>query len=163
FSEAPFYMSIEIADILFHIWIFQSNIICLNLKNEQNIDWLKPVLLEFIENATLEHTLISNCPRLLLMSEFFKEDKITSENIPLIKRLLLDDLLYSRIQIRYLDKIDRILSRLILEFNIDKVFVFGFFFQSRSIVDFTRKLGNYQDFEEFVDVIDFINRRNLLE
>ncbi|MBN1802414.1 MAG: hypothetical protein JW891_12960 [Candidatus Lokiarchaeota archaeon] len=162
YIEIPPYLSFSIADKIFHLWIFQSNILCVNLKNERNILWLNPVLSEFLKKSFLQDKLISICPRLLLLSDFFKENEISKEKIPLLKRFLLDDLLYSRIRIKYLDRIDRILNKLMSEFNIDKVFVLAFFFQDKSIVDFTKKLGNYQDFEEFIYMIDFINRRGLL-
>ncbi len=163
YSEVPSYMTFSIADKLFHLWIYESNILCMNLKNERNIAWLKPILPEFLQQCSLKDKLISDCPRLLLLSDFFKENEILDEKIPLIKRFLLDDLLYSRIQLKYLDSIDQILKKLISEFNIDKVFVLAFFFQDKSIVDFTKRLGNFQDFEEFINMIDFINRRGLLE
>ena len=162
YSKTPSYLSVLMADKIFHLWISKSNVICINLKTEQSYKWLDPVMKEFINSAIHKGTLISNSNRFLLINEFFKEDVITSDTLPLIKRMIFDDLFYSKIQIKYIDHVDRIIQRLFSEFDIEKVFVLGFFYQSKSIIDFIKNLGNYDDFEEFIEMIDFINRRKLI-
>ena len=163
YSETPPYLNINIADKTFHLWISQSNVICVNLKNELNLQWISPVLDEFIGKALFEGNLISDSPRLLVINEFFKEDQITKEKIPTIMQLISDDLLYSKIQIRYKERIDRIINRLSSEFSLEKSIILAFFYQNKSIIDFLRDIGDYESLEEFIELISFVNRRKLLE
>lgn len=163
YSEIPPYLTISIADKTFHLWVSHSNVICINLKNELNLQWLNPVLEEFIGKALFEGNLISNSPRLLMLNDFFNEDPISKSKIPLITRLISDDLLYSKIQIRFKERIDRIINRLGSEFSIEKSIILSFFYQDNSLIEFLRKIEDYEDLGEFIELIDFVNRRKLLE
>ncbi|MFX1236417.1 MAG: hypothetical protein ACFFAS_07425 [Promethearchaeota archaeon] len=163
YSETPPYMRISIADKFFHLWISGSNVLCVNLANELNIQWLNPIMEEFIEKASFEGNLISNCPRIINITEFFREDQINKDLLPTVKRIVYDDLLYSKIQIKYPERIKKIIDRLTTEFSIDHSIIFGFFFQNKSLIEYIRKIGDYEDFKEFIELIGFINRRKLLE
>ncbi|MFX1275079.1 MAG: hypothetical protein ACFFBP_18620 [Promethearchaeota archaeon] len=164
YSKIPKNMNIQIADKNFYLWILESIVICINLKDDSNIQWLKPLISEFMEKTIFEGNLISNCPRLLIINEVFKTSKITEEKLPLIRRLIFDDLLYSKIEIKYTDHITQILNKALSKFNLDRNFVLGFFFyQNKSIMEYLRKSEKFEDIEVFLEMIDFINRRKLLE
>ncbi len=163
YSKAPSYLSVTIADKIFHVWIDNSNVICVNLINELNIQWLNTILSEFIEKATVDGNLISNCPRFLLISDFFKEESVPRSKRELISRLINDDLLYSKVRIKYPDRIERISNKIIADFGISKSFVLGFFYQDKSVIDFIKLSEKSDNFEDFVEMIDYINRRKLFE
>ncbi|MBN1800637.1 MAG: hypothetical protein JW891_03980 [Candidatus Lokiarchaeota archaeon] len=163
YSKIPSYLSVSIADKIFHLWIDQSNVICVNLRNELNFQWFNPLVSEFIDRATMEGTLISNCPRFLLISDFFQGNLIPENKITMIKRLINDDLLYSSVRVKYPDRIERISNKLIAEFGISKSFILGFFYQDKNIIDFIKLSEKKDKFEDFIEMIDYINRRKLLE
>jgi len=163
YSKTPPYMKISIADKNFHLWISYNNVICMNLKDELNIQWLNPLMEEFIEKASFEGNLISNSQRIINITEFFHEDHINKDNLSAIKRIIYDDLLYSKIQIKYPERIEKIIERLTSTFSIDRSIILGFFFQNKSLIEYLRIIGDYEDFKEFIELIGFINRRKLLE
>ena len=163
YSKTPPYMKISIADKDFHLWISFNNVICINLKNELHIQWLKPIMEEFIDKASFEGNLISNSPRVINITEFFSASQIDKNLLPTVKKIIYDDLLYSKIQIKYPERIEKIIKRLSSSFSIDRSIILGFFFQNKSLIDFIRKIGDYEDFREFIELIGFINRRKLLE
>lgn len=163
YSKTPPYMKISIADKDFHLWISYNNVVCINLKNELYIQWLNPIMEEFIEKASFEGNLISNSPRIINITEFFNADQISKDLLPTVKKIIYDDVLYSKIQIKYPERIEKIVDRLSSEFSIDRSLILGFFFQSKGLIEFLRKLEDYEDFKEFIELIGFINRRKLLE
>ncbi len=163
YSKTPPYLHISIADKDFHLWISHNNVICMNLKNELNFQWLSPIIEEFIEKASFEGNLISNCPRIINITEFFRDDQINNDVFPIVKKVIYDDLLYSKIQIKYPERIEKILDRLVSEFSIERSIILGFFFQNKGLIDYLRKIGDQEDFKEFIELIGFINRRKLLE
>jgi len=163
YSKTPPYMKISIADKDFHLWISFNNVICINLKNELHIQWLKPIMEEFIDKASFEGNLISNSPRIINITEFFHADQINKDLFPIAKKIIYDDLLYSKIQIKYPERIEKIIERLASDFSIDRSIILGFFFQNKSLIEYLRKIGDHEDIREFIELIGFINRRKLLE
>ncbi|MBY8983353.1 MAG: hypothetical protein KGD57_10410, partial [Candidatus Lokiarchaeota archaeon] len=85
------------------------------------------------------------------------------DKIPVIQRLINDDLLYSRIQIKYKERLPKIIDKLSSTFPIEKQILKKFFNQDLSLIDFLNKEGILNQLENFIEIYDFINRRRLFE
>ena len=120
------------------------------------------IISNMIRQITSDADLISKVPRILLISEFLNHSNIRKEQEILVSRLIFDDLLYSKIEIKYKDKIPRIIEIVSPRFSIDQEYLFSYFNTNLNTVDFLRRTESTDSFEKLLNVIDFVNRRNLL-
>ena len=155
-------MNVSIAEQNFHIWNSGDNFICINLKEDLEVPWLKPVISNMNKQISSDAHLISKIPRILLISEFLNHTNINKEQEVLVYRLILDDLLFSKIEIKYKDKIPRIIEKVSPRFSIDQEYLFSYFDTNLNTVEFLRRNESTDSFEKLLNVIDFVNRRNLL-
>ncbi len=163
YSTLPEYLNISIAERDFHIWNSGDNFICLNLNEEiSEIPWLIKLISNLNSQINSDAQLISKSPRILLISEFLNHSNIDKKKEALIDRLIFDDLLYSKIEIRYKDRIPRIIEKVSPMFSIDQEYLVSYFNTNLSTIEFLRSTGSIDSFEKLLKVIDFVNRRNLL-
>ncbi|MFX1314143.1 MAG: hypothetical protein ACFFHD_16265, partial [Promethearchaeota archaeon] len=101
--------------------------------------------------------------RILLVSEFFDSSDINKNQESIIDRLIFDDLLYSKLEIKYKELVPQIIDRVSSMFSIDKDYLALYFNTNLNTVDFLRTTESTDSFEKFLNVIDFIKRRNLLK
>ena len=98
-----------------------------------------------------------------MISEFFNGADLNQKQDSIIKRLIFDDLLHSKITIKFEERIKRIVDRISSNFKIRPEILNEFFNENLSTIEYLRKSGNTDLLEKFIDIIDFINRRKLLE
>lgn len=163
YSSFPNYLNIPVAEKTFHVWISGSNIICINLNEGIEIPWIKSVIKNINKNINFDGNLIAKSPRILLISEFFNGADLNQKQDSIIKRLIFDDLLHSKITIKFEERIKRIVDRISSNFKIRPEILNEFFNENLSTIEYLRKSGNTDLLEKFIDIIDFINRRKLLE
>ncbi len=163
YSEVQKYLKISVADQEFQLRVLNSNIICYKLTNDNNLYWVNPLMEKLTQKSHSLDYLISKCPRILTINEYFNEKEITLDKIPVIQRLIDDDLLYSKIQIKYKERLPRIIDRLTSAFKIEREILEEFFNQEMSLIDFLNKRGILSQLEQFIEIYDFINRRKLFE
>lgn len=163
YSSFPDYLNIPVAEKNFHAWISGSNIICINLNEGIEIEWIKSLIKNINRNINFDGSLIAKSPRILLVSDFFNGAELNQTQDSIINRLIFDDLLHSKISIKFEERIKRIVDRISSNFNIEPNILNEFFNQKQSIIEYLRNSGNKNLLAKFIDIIDFINRRKLLE
>ncbi|MFW9987267.1 MAG: hypothetical protein ACFFC3_01270 [Candidatus Odinarchaeota archaeon] len=163
YSTLPEYLNVSIAEQNFHIWNSGDNFICINLnEKDSEISWIRKVISNMNNQINSDAQLISKSPRILLISDFLNHSNIDEKKEALIDRLIFDDLLYSKIEIKYKDRIPRIIERVSPMFSINQEYLVSYFNTNLNTIEFLRSTGNIGSFEKLLKVIDFVNRRNLL-
>ncbi len=163
YSSFPDYLNIPIAEKIFHVWLSGSNIICVNLNEGIQLEWIKSIIKNINRNINFDGNLIAKSPRILLISEFFNGEELSQKQESIINRLIFDDLLHSKISIKFEEKITRIIDRISDNFKIRPELINDFFNQDLSIIEYLRKSENTHQLEKFIEILDFIDRRKLLE
>ncbi|MFX1374426.1 MAG: hypothetical protein ACFFA0_01310 [Promethearchaeota archaeon] len=163
YSSFPDYLYIPVAEKTFHIWISGSNIICINLNDGIEIEWIKSIIKNINRNIENDGNLIAKSPRILLISEFYNGISLNEKQESIINRLIFDDLLHSKIKIKFEERLKRIIERISDNFKVKPELINDFFNQELSIIEYLRKSKNTTQLEKFIEILDFINRRKLLE
>ncbi|MFX0023247.1 MAG: hypothetical protein ACFE9S_13050 [Candidatus Hermodarchaeota archaeon] len=163
YSSFPDYLNIPIAENIFHVWISGSNIICINLNDGIEIEWIKSIIKDINRNINYDGNLIAKSPRILLISDFYSGIELNDKQKSVINRLIFDDLLHSKIKIKFEERLKRIIERISDNFKMKPELINNFFNQERSIIEYLRKSENTTYLEKFIEILDFINRRKLLE
>lgn len=163
YSENQKNLKFSIADQDYQLRFLNSNVICYNIKNNDHILWFNSLLDSIADKEPDTNYLVTKSSRFLMINEYFDEKKIYMEQVPMILRLINDDLLFSKVQIKYKDRVPSIINRLETTFEVNKEILDEFFNQELSIVDFLSKKGIQNQLEQFIEMYDFINRRKLLE
>ncbi|MFW9989662.1 MAG: hypothetical protein ACFFC3_13485 [Candidatus Odinarchaeota archaeon] len=161
YSTIPEYFKVSILKEIYHIWSSGDNFICINLNNGSKSSTMKSVITKMRNSIKSDEQLIANSPRILLISEFFDHSNIEQKHEALIERLIFDDLLYSKLEIKFKDLIPQIIDKLSSMFSIDQDYLVSYFNTNLSSVEFLRTTKSTDSFEKLLQVIDFINRRNL--
>ncbi len=150
---------LTIADKKFNIWIFKDNILFAGFKNALYIDRFEPIARKFVEQPFYD--LVVKIEQVKTAFRFLERPGISSKDVATFFRLISDDRLFSTIQVRFPENIPRILKRLNEEFKIDSEVLEPFLYGKVSMSDL---LGPelITKTSELFELIDFINRRNLL-
>ncbi len=162
YATIPEYLNVSIVEHNFHIWNSGDSFICINLKEDSEIPWMKSVISKMNNQINSDAYIISKIPRILLISEFLNHSNLDQKSEELIDRLIFDDLLYSKIEIKYKDRIPRIIERISPMFSIDQEYLLSYFKSNLNTVEFLRTTNSTDSFEKLIKVIDFVNRRDLL-
>jgi hypothetical protein len=162
YSTTPEYMNTLIAEKNFHIWNSGDSFIIIDLKDEQEFQWMKKVMTNMNHILNTDAHLISRSPRILLIPEFLNHSNITEKQEPLVERLIFDDLLYSKIEIKYKERIPQINEKICSRISIDQDFLASFFNTNLNTIEFLRTHKSTDSLEIILKVIDFVNRRNLI-
>lgn len=162
YTKTPDYLKIVMADKVFHLWFSNSNVICISLINELHFQWINPIIKDLVNIAVLDEDLIARSPRILILNEFLNIDSITKNDLPLINRIIYDDFLHTKTQIKYIERLPRIIKRLSEDFTIESEILISFFKQNRSVIEFLKKCKTPDYLPKFIKIIDFVNRRRLL-
>ncbi len=163
YSSFPDYLKISVIEKTFHIWISDSSIMAINLNEDIQSQWIKSIIKDFNQNISFDGNLIAKSPRILLISEFFNRPEINENQKHIIQRLIFDDLLHSKIKIKFKERLERIIERISSTFKISPETLNDFFNQNLSTIEYLRKSENTELLEKFINIIDFINRRKLLD
>ncbi|MFX1391362.1 MAG: hypothetical protein ACFE9Z_14955 [Promethearchaeota archaeon] len=162
-STFPKYLNVTAMNEKFNIWCFGNNFLCINLKEDTKKPWMEYAIKTMGNNVSTEIELINISPRILLISEFFNHSKINKEQEQLVDRLISDDLLYSKIDIKFKDLVPQIIDRVSLMFSVDQNYLVSYFNSNQSTIEFLRTTESTDSLEKLIKVLDFLNRRNLIK
>ncbi|MHA1330435.1 MAG: hypothetical protein ACTSR2_05090, partial [Candidatus Hodarchaeales archaeon] len=154
-----FRMSFNIADKFFTIWTDHINIFAAEIKKDlssKDADKLFQGILEiFRQNPTLR----PNKKSLLVCCNAIANFDMKAKEIRILKRVLTDELLYSRVEIKYSDYIPKIAFRLSKDFHLPLEMLIPVLKGEIPIIDLL--YGKY--FKDVLMMIEFIKRRRLLD
>ena len=162
YSTKPEYFKISVLEEIYHIWNSGNNFICINLNDSFKIPLIKSIVTNLIDRTKSDLNLIAKSPRILLMPEFFNHSNIYKNQEYIIDRLIFDDLLYSKIEIKFKKLVPQIIDRLSSMLSIDQDYLTSYFNTNLNTVEFLKATKNTNSLEKFLNVIDFVNRRKLL-
>lgn len=161
YTEPPDYLSILVADKKFHLWMSNSTAICANFINEGLLDFFNPVAKRFLKEFIYEAELPVRRARINLALKFIDQHKVVNEDADAVLKLIFNDLFSSRIKIKYDNHISQIVERVSREFNLPKNVLEGLLQGEKTVLDLLND-GYIDRFRDLHDLIEFINRRNLL-
>lgn len=158
YTEIPCRFSINIADKSLIIWIEETKVAAVAIKTNR-INPSIELLIQKIMKFYIDHNkLIPNRRTFLIAINAITELNLTKDDFPSIERVLTDSRLFSKIHMKYPLQIPRIVTRLSHDFTIPNELVVPFLKGEISVIG----LLESKYFKEILDMIDFIDRRNLL-
>ncbi|MHA1973711.1 MAG: hypothetical protein ACTSW1_11995 [Candidatus Hodarchaeales archaeon] len=159
YNELPIKMTLNIADKIFTVWSDESkaftSIIKRDLISPDVNQLIHGILRIFRENKNLR----PNKKSLFIVFNAISSLDLKFKDLPLLKRVLTDELLFSRISIKYPEHIPQIASRLSKDFFIPLNVLIPALRGEIPIIDLL--YGDY--FKDTFLMLDFIKRRRLLE
>ncbi len=161
YSKKPEYFKISLLDEIYHIWSSGDNLICINLNDGFKIPWMNSVITNMNNKIKSDNQLIAKSPRILLIPEFFDHSNIDNLDGTLVDRLIFDDLLYSKLEIKFKDVIPQMIDRVSSMFSIDKDYLVSYFNTNLNTIEFLKTTESTDSLNKLIKVIDFLNRRNV--
>jgi hypothetical protein len=161
YSNPPSYLTINVADKQYDLWILDSMIIAANFLKKEGFEIFDALFKEILAQQFNDREWLTKREQLNLILQFLEKASATQTDIPVLLRILTDDLLFSDIHIKYLDQIPRIVERLNKEFSIAKEVLDPLLRNKITLMDLLRK--NYLlRSRELIQMVDFINMRKIL-
>jgi hypothetical protein len=161
YEKPPEFVSLSIADKKYYTWISNQLLIVINFKNSEPVDILNPLFKLFVEQKISDREWLSKRERINIILKYLDKNNISKSSIPQLMRIFTDDVLYSHIHVKFPDQIPRIVERVSKEFQFANDMIEPLLRDKMTIIDLLR--NNYADkAPELIEVIDFINRRNML-
>ena len=159
YTESPQSIQMAIADKNFSMWLFKDNILVASFNNANFIDKFDPIARKFVEQTFYD--LVVKVDQVKTALKFLERPHISTKDVSSFFRLVSDDRLFSKIQVKYPENIPRIVKKLKEEFKIESEILEPFLYGKVSMSDL---LGPelITKTSELFDLIDFVNRRNLL-
>jgi hypothetical protein len=156
YEVAPEYSTMTIADRQIHLWLKGKKGVAVQVSDPNVLTALGPLAREIIETKMNQGTSIRHSITLTL--EIMKESPNLSSRV--IKRLLTDDLLYSKTTTEYIDRIQRIIERISSEFPLAKEILEPLLKGETSLMELFEN-GYSNRVDEIFELVDYVNRRGL--
>ena len=161
YTTPPEVTSVTVADKKYDVWISGPKMIATNFRKRDQFEIFDLLFKKVLDLNYNEKEWLSKRERLNLMLRFVETTKISKQDVPIMLRILSDDLIYTSIQLKYPDQIPRIVDRISKEFLIAKDVLEPLLTGKITIIELFRK-GYLNRTREMIQLVDFINRRNIL-
>ncbi|HMF30327.1 MAG TPA: hypothetical protein VKK79_02865 [Candidatus Lokiarchaeia archaeon] len=161
YSHLPEMLTFNIAGKIFHLWIKNSIILVVCYMREECCGVFNLLAEKIVETIQNEEDFLSRSERFKLFFTAIDKMEMTQENVSSLLRLIFDDLFYSYIHLKFKNILPRLLDRIKREFAISTEFLLPLLNGQKSLLE-TLDATNTQNYIEIMNVIDFINRRNLV-
>jgi hypothetical protein len=161
YSNTPNITSVTVADKKYEIWISGSILFAICFKKSEFLEEFDDLMKKMVDLKYSDREWFSKRERLHLMLKSVETTKMTKLNVPIMVRILSDDLIFSRIQAKYPDQVPRIVDKLNKEFLIPKEAITTLLLGKISVIDLLR--GEYLSrAKELIELVDYVNRRKIV-
>ncbi|MFW9994240.1 MAG: hypothetical protein ACFFD4_19505 [Candidatus Odinarchaeota archaeon] len=162
YKELPDKISYSIADKVFHVWNEGSRFIAAVFKEDQLNEKIELIIKEILSSFVQRRGTVTRRRIIILALNASSSKHLTEDDLPAIRRLLTDNALFTTIKVKYENHIPRIIDRLAREFPIAGDILEKLLKGETTVIELLE--SKYLDrYREIFDLIDFINRRKLLE
>ncbi|HME50735.1 MAG TPA: hypothetical protein VKM55_00830 [Candidatus Lokiarchaeia archaeon] len=162
YSIPPTNSTVSVGDKQYNLWISGSTIIAIDFKECIGCDVFKQVISMILEQGSTSVEWLAKRERLNLVIKYAEISRITKSDVPIMMRIMTDDLIFSIIQVKFPDQIPRIVDRLSKEFAIAKDVLEPLLSGKTRIIDLLE--GNYlKQATDLIELVDYINRRNIIK
>lgn len=162
YKEIPQPLKIVVADLDFYVWIEKTTFIIISVKDTEIIDDLTNLIMEILDCVENSETLPNKRTYKILVS-ILSEVGPSQISLRLVRRLLTDDLFYSRIKTKYPERIDVIIPKIVRRHAVSEVILRELLLGKSSFIEMLENdeiVVAY--YKEIIETLDFINRRKLL-
>ncbi len=150
----------NIGDKKYYSWISGKNACICSVTSEKMINILTP-----LASGLLKHSLndITNqLSRILPAFKIFEKNNCTTRDVEVFFRIISDNRLFTKIRVKYEANIPRIIKKLSQDFNITSLTLEPLLRGNDTISEILSR-DNYIRAREYLDLLDFIDRRHLLD
>lgn len=161
YSKPPDSSSFYIADKKYYFWFSNPILIVACFKHEEIFEIMDLVIKKLLAQKYQDNEWSIKRDRLNLALQYIEKVPLMNSNVPVIFKILFDDLIYTYIQTKYPDQIPRIVERLSKEFSLARQVLEGLLKNNLRVIDLLKN-GFLKNARDLVDLMDFINRRNIL-
>ncbi len=160
YSETTGNIAVVLNEKEFHLWNSGSIIVSACFKNDKIIDVFNDFAVNISHLSMVGEEWLKKRQRINLALQLFDKVMVGREDVPLLLRIITDDLLGIKLKTKYSDQIPRIVERLGREFILAKEVLTSLLRGQTSILELLEQ--NYSNqFRDLLSVVDFINRRSL--
>jgi hypothetical protein len=161
YDQIPEFHMLNIADKTFYIEYKDPYLIIVNLKKPDYVEFMKEFSKLLLSQNLNENEFLIKRERLNLALKFMEQVKVTKSDIPIIKKIIFEDLLSLQIKIKYPEQIPRIINRLSKEFPIAVSVLNAILYNNTPIIELLKK-EYLSRTRELINLVEFINRRNIV-
>ena len=162
YAKIPESSSILIGDKTFHLACSESLIVVYSL----HIPTIQPLIEKFarlfLDQPIYEKEWLTKLERIKLALQFMEQTQLIASDIPPLKKLMFDDLLCSKIVVKYPDHIPRIIDRLSKEFSIGKSVLHSLLVERSTLLDLLKN-DYLPRARELIELVEYVNRRKIIQ
>ncbi|MBD3190359.1 MAG: hypothetical protein GF308_06930 [Candidatus Heimdallarchaeota archaeon] len=162
YKEIPQPLKIVVADLNFYVWIEKATFFIISVKDTEVIDELSDLVLEIIDCIETSNRLPNKRTYKILVS-ILSEVGPSQISLGLVRRLLTDDLFYSKIKTKYPERLEVLIPKIVKRHAISEAILKELLLGKSSFIEMLEKdeiVVAY--YKEIIETLDFINRRKLL-
>ncbi len=154
-------LSVVLNDKEFHIWNSGAVIVSACFKDVKIVDVFSEIASYLTRISSRGEEWLNKRDRINVALQIFANSTVTKDDLPLLQRIISDDLLDVKLKIKYVDQIPRIIERLGREFILAKEVLNPLLRGQVTILGLLEQKYNSK-FRELLSLVDFVNRRNLV-
>ena len=162
YETIPQPLNVVIADLSCFIWTKGKTHLMVTTQNKEKTSKYS-TLLEDIANDIENNIIIPKKRIFKIFNNILAKTDLADDRPDLIIRLLSDDLLYSRIETRYPERISEIIPKISRRHTISENIIENLLLGKTSIIELLEEEPELiTDCRDIIEILDFINRRKLL-
>jgi hypothetical protein len=150
-----------VADKKYEIWISGSIIFAICFKKLESLEEFNFLIKKMVDLNFSDKEWFLKRERLYLMLKYAETTKISKLNSVTMARIISDDLVYTKIQVKYPDLVPRIVEKLNKDFLIPREIISQLLLGKISVIDMLRG-EHLARAHELIQLVDFVNRRKIV-
>ncbi len=163
YDEHPSRLNVNVADKKVQLWIKNGHVLAINVLKEKIIPVLDAWLAMLLDEEELLTQLQHHKYSITLALQIISQETVLPSDAKLLMRLITDDLLFTKVSSPYLDRFDRIVERVSREYPIARNVLGSILRGEKTVIDVLADDRYQKNVSDILAMIDFINRRKLLE
>jgi hypothetical protein len=162
YNKLPKPIKVDIADLEFQVFVKEDFMIALSFRRNENQN--KFFAAAEMLSERLNYEIIPPRKRVLkLLITILKKVDHNGIDDDLLYQLLTDDRLYTKIKIKYKDRIPQIAFKICKRFAVKKDILTDILLGKKTVIDALEyDYDSLMNFKDLMEVVDYINRRKLL-
>jgi len=162
YENIPQPLNVAIADLECFLWTEGKTFIILSTSHKQSLDYLSKTMSQLVK-AIEANILIPKKRIFTFLVAILLETDLAEKRPDIILRLLTDDLFYSKIMIRYPDRLKEIIPKVVERFAVPKKVLEELLLGKISLISLLEEQpGLIKQSRALIEALDFTNRRKLL-
>ena len=155
------YFSFSLGNNTIHVWISADLVLCSIIDDSKTFNVFNSFAKKFLEYSYYGEEIAERRERLAIVLRCMERKEFGPKDVDVLLRVIFDDTIVSPLRLKFPKIAPQLATRLETEFPIAKSVLVPLLDGKTSILD-TILLGNVPNITELFELLDFINRRELI-